>query len=93
MREGFELPSNFPHKDAPLFNTNTIVMNLQSLLKFLNVTQDELAGMSFDQRSKLVREKLVKVIKANFEFKNHEVEGSFPERGVVVTKDGKTTTN
>lgn len=88
MKEGFELKSDFPHADAPFFNTNTIIVRLKSLLKFLNVTEDQLAKMSFEERSNLVREQLVKQIKPNFEFKNHEVDGEYPELGVV--KDGKT---
>lgn len=88
MKEGFELPANFDHSNAPFFNTNTIIVNLRSLLKFLDVSQEQLAKMNFDERSGLVREKLVKQIKANFEFKNHEVEGEYPLLGFV--KNGKT---
>ena len=84
MREGFELTKDFPHAEAPFFNTNTIILNLESLLKFLGVTQEELAAMDFDQRSKLVREQMVKRIKANFEFKKHTVIGEYPEYGKVV---------
>lgn len=86
MKEGFELPKDFDHQNAPFFNTNTVIMRLRSLLGFLNVTEEQLANMSFDERAVLVRDNLVKKIKANFEFKNHEVEGEFPELGVVEKK-------
>lgn len=88
MKEGFELPLNFDHAKAPFFNTNTCILNLKSLLKFINVSQEELIKMSFEERSTLVRENLIKQIKPNFEFKNHEVEGEYPELGIV--KNGKT---
>ncbi len=88
MKEGFELPSNFDHANAPFFNTNTIILNLRNLLKFLDVSQVQLTNMSFEERSMLVREKLIKQIKPNFEFKNHEVEGEYPDIGIV--KEGKT---
>jgi hypothetical protein len=88
MKEGFELPADFDHENAPFFNTNTVIVRLKSLLKFLDVTQQELAAMSFEERSELVRNRLVKQIKANFEFKNHEVDGEFQDLGPV--KDGKT---
>lgn len=88
MREGFELRSDFDHTQAPFFNTNTVVLQLRSFLKFMDVTEEELAAMDFDQRSELVRDRLVSQIKPNFEFKNHEVDGEFPELGVV--KGGKT---
>lgn len=83
MKEGFELQSDFDHANAPFFNTNTIIMKIESLLKFLNVTKVELAAMSFEERSQLVRDKLVKTIKPNFEFKKHVVPGSHPELGDV----------
>lgn len=88
MKEGFELPLNFDHANTPFFNTNTIVLNLRSLLKFLAVSQEQLEKMNFDQRSALVQEKLLKPIKTNFEFKNHEVEGEYPHLGIV--KNAKT---
>ena len=88
MKEGFELPPNFDHANAPFFNTNTIILNLRSLLKFLDVSQEQLTKMNFEGRSLLVREKLIKQIKPNFEFKNHEVEGEYPDLGIV--KEGKT---
>lgn len=88
IKEGFELPSHFDHANAPFFNTNTIIVNLRSLLKFLDVSQERLANMNFEERSALVREKLIKQVKANFEFKNHEVEGEYPDLGIV--KEGKT---
>lgn len=88
MKEGFELPPDFDHVNAPFFNTNTIILNLKSLLKFLDVSQEECLQMSFDERAALVREKLISQIKANFEFKNHEVDGEYPELGIV--KNGKT---
>ncbi|MFI5343576.1 MAG: UTP--glucose-1-phosphate uridylyltransferase [Chlamydiales bacterium] len=88
IKEGFELPSHFDHANAPFFNTNTIIVNLRGLLKFLDVSQEQLANMNFEERSALVREKLIKQVKANFEFKNHEVEGAYPDLGLV--KEGKT---
>lgn len=88
MKEGFELPAHFDHANAPFFNTNTLVLNLKSLLKFLDISQAKLAQMNFEERSVLVRQKLIKQIKANFEFKNHEVDGEYPTFGVV--KNGKT---
>lgn len=88
MKEGFELPPHFDHVNAPFFNTNTIILNLKSLLTFLGISKDELIQMNFENRSNLVREKLMSQIKANFEFKNHEVDGEYPECGVV--KNGKT---
>jgi hypothetical protein len=88
MKEGFELPSDFDHVNAPFFNTNTIILNLKSLLKFLDISQEGLAQMNFEERTALVREKLMSQIKANFEFKNHEVDGEYPELGIV--KNGKT---
>jgi hypothetical protein len=47
--------------------------------------------MSFEQRSELVRRKLVKPLKTYFEFKNHVVKGEFPEYGIA--KDGQTKIN
>lgn len=88
IKEGFELPPDFDHVHAPFFNTNTIILNLRSLLKFLEISQEGLAQMNFEERAILVREKLIKQIKANFEFKNHEVDGEYPEFGIV--KNGKT---
>ena len=44
--------------------------------------------MNFEERSVLVRDKLIKQIKPNFEFKYHEVEGEYPTLGNV--KEGKT---
>ncbi len=88
MKEGFELPPDFDHAKAPFFNTNTIILNLRNLLKFLDVSEEQLIKMNFNERSVLVREKLIKQIKANFEFKNHEVTGEYPHLGIV--KDGKT---
>lgn len=88
MKEGFEIPKNFDHARAPFFNTNTLILNLKGFLKFLNVSEKDLAEMNFDQRSVLVRENLIKQIKPNFEFKNHEVDGEYPDFGIV--KNGKT---
>lgn len=88
LKEGFELPSHFPHARAPFFNTNTVVINLPSLLKFLEVTQKELAVMTFQERSQLVHEKMIAQLKTYFEFKYHEVEGEYPDLGVI--KGGKT---
>jgi hypothetical protein len=88
MKEGFELPAHFDHANAPFFNTNTLVLNLKSLLKFLGISQAQLAQMNFEERSLLVRQRLIRQIKANFEFKNHEVDGEYPDLGVV--KNGKT---
>lgn len=88
LREGFELAPDFDHASAPFFNTNTVILRLKSLLKFLGVSQEELAAMNFEQRSELVRERLVKQIKANFEFKKHTVDGEYPQYGAV--KDGQT---
>lgn len=88
MKEGFELPSNFDHAQAPFFNTNTIILKLSSFLRFLNVTKKNLLKMDFDKRSLLVREKLMSQIKPNFELKNHEVEGEYSHLGIV--KNGKT---
>lgn len=88
MKEGFELPLDFDHANAPFFNTNTIIINLRSLLKFLDLSQEQLAKMNFDERSVLVREKLIKQVKANFEFKHHEIKGEYPDLGVV--KNGHT---
>lgn len=88
MKESFELPATFNHSNAPFFNTNTLILNLKSFLRFLDVSQEQLARMNFAERSILVREKLIKQIKANFEFKRHEVEGEYPNLGIV--KNGKT---
>lgn len=88
IKEGFELPYDFDHANAPFFNTNTIVLKLRSLFKFLDITYEKLNKMNFEERATLVREKLNKKIKANFEFKHHEVEGEYPEFGIV--KNGKT---
>ena len=89
LKEGFELPLYFNHADASFFNTNTIIVNLRHLLKFLEISQEALAKMNFQERAKIVREKLVKQIKLNFEFKNHEVEGEYPNFGVVKNKKTK----
>lgn len=88
LKEGFELPTNFDHANAAFFNTNTIILNLKGLVRFLEVSERQLANMSFEERSILVRKKLIKQIKTHFEFKNHEVEGEYPEQGMV--KHGKT---
>ncbi|MDP8212664.1 MAG: UTP--glucose-1-phosphate uridylyltransferase [Candidatus Zapsychrus exili] len=88
MKEGFELQPDFDHANAPFFNTNTVILRAKSLLRFLDVTEKELAEMNFEERSELVREKLVKQIKANFEFKKHVVDGEYSDIGIV--KDGKT---
>lgn len=88
LREGFELPPTFDHANAAFFNTNTIILNLKGLLRFLEVPEEQLSTMSFEERSHLVREKLIKQLKTHFEFKNHEVEGEYPEYGSV--KDGRT---
>ncbi len=88
IKECFELNHHFNHANAPFFNTNTIIVNLKCLLKFIGATEEQLASMTFEERSILVREKLIKQIKTYFEFKNHEVEGEYPDLGVV--KGGKT---
>lgn len=88
IKEGFELPASFDHANAPFFNTNTIILNLRCLLKFLAITEEQLAAMTFDERSLLVQEKLIRQIKTYFEFKNHEVEGKYPHLGIV--KEGRT---
>ena len=41
MKEGFELPLNFDHANAPFFNTNTIILNLRSMLRFLEIVARE----------------------------------------------------
>lgn len=83
LREGFELPSNFDHVNAPFFNTNTIILNLRSLLRLLEVSEEQLIRMTFEELSLLVREKLCSQIKHYFEFKYHLVEGEFPDLGAV----------
>lgn len=88
IKEGFELSQNFDHANAPFFNTNTVIIKLRSLLKFLDISQEQLTKMNFDQRSSLVNEKLIKQVKANFEMKNHEVTGEYPNLGII--KNGKT---
>ena len=88
MKEGFELPPHFDHTNAPFFNTNTIILNLRSMLKFLEISQEKLEQMSFEERSELVRDKLIKQIKPNFEFKYHEVQGEYPDLGTI--REGKT---
>lgn len=88
LREGFELPSHFDHADAAFFNTNTVILRLKSLLRLMDVSKEQLAAMDFEERTSLVRDKLLKKVKTFFEFKNHEVEGEFPEFGIV--KNGKT---
>jgi hypothetical protein len=90
LQEGFALPLDFDHVKAPLFNTNTAFVKPEGLLKLLKVTRQELEAMSFEERSELVRNQLVKQTKANFEFKNHEVDGKFPELGVVDVEANKT---
>jgi len=88
MREGFQLPANFDHVNAPYFNTNTVIINLRNFLKFLEKSEEQIGNMSIHERRDLVREKLINQIKPNFEFKNHEVKGEYPLLGIV--KDGKT---
>jgi len=88
MKEGFELPKNFDHVNAPFFNTNSIIIRLEGLLRILGISQEDLNKMNWDERSSLVREKLVKVVKPNFELKYHEVDGEYPDLGIV--RNGKT---
>lgn len=88
LKEGFELPPQFNHAKAAFFNTNTLVLNLRGLLRLLEVSEKQLARMNFEERSALVRTKLMKKIPPYFEFKMHEVEGEYPELGIV--KKGKT---
>ena len=88
MKEGFELPASFPHELAPFFNSNTVLIRAKSLLRILGLPENEegiskLKNMSFDERSSLVREKIVKQVRANFELKEHAVEGDFNEYGKV----------
>lgn len=88
MKEGFELPSNFDYENASFFNTNTLFINLRSILKLLDINQEQLANLNHQERSLLVHEKLIKYVKTNFEFKYHEEEGMYPQLGVA--KNGKT---
>lgn len=91
LKEGFELPPDFEHAKAPFFNTNTIILRLKSLLSFLDITEEHLNQMDFEERSEIVREKLIKKIKIYFEFKNHVVQGEYPEIGCLY--EGKTKIN
>lgn len=91
LKEGFELPENFDHSKAPFFNTNTLMVRLKSLLSILDITEEALKKMDFDERSHLVRKKLIDQLKLYFEFKNHVAEGEFPNIGIV--KEGKTIIN
>lgn len=88
LKEGFELPENFEHSKAPFFNTNTLMIRLRSLLSILEISEEALKQMTFDERLKLVQKKLLEQLKVYFEFKNHVVEGEFPNIGIV--KEGKT---